>query len=78
MAQDDPGRGSTLDSRRKYMFRVADGQGLGSCDTGEWRPGGQRYGEQADEAGSRQRTAINLARLKHDEVSRGFELATPN
>jgi len=38
----------------------------------------QRHGEQADEAGSRQRTAINLASLKHDEVSRGFELATPN
>ena len=37
----------------------------------------QRHGEQADEAGSRQRTAINLASLKHDEVSRGFELATP-
>jgi selenocysteine-specific elongation factor len=38
----------------------------------------QRHGEQADEAGSRQRTAINLAGLKHDEVSRGCELATPN
>jgi selenocysteine-specific elongation factor len=38
----------------------------------------QRHGEQADEAGSRQRTAINLASLKHDEVSRGFELATPH
>lgn len=38
----------------------------------------QRHGEQADEAGSRQRIAINLASLKHDEVSRGFELATPN
>ncbi|MDA1162746.1 MAG: selenocysteine-specific translation elongation factor, partial [Planctomycetota bacterium] len=37
----------------------------------------QRHGEQADEAGSRQRTAINLAGLKHDEVSRGCELATP-
>ena len=38
----------------------------------------QRHGEQADEAGSRQRTAINLAGLKHDEVSRGDELATPD
>ena len=38
----------------------------------------QRHGEQADEAGSRQRTAINLAGLKHDEVLRGCELATPN
>ena len=38
----------------------------------------QRHGEQSDEAGSRQRTAINLASLKHDEVSRGFELATPS
>jgi selenocysteine-specific elongation factor len=38
----------------------------------------QRHGEQADEAGSRQRTAINLASLKHDEVSRGDELATPD
>tara|TARA_R110002072_G_scaffold173600_2_gene328266 strand:- start:27072 stop:29006 length:1935 start_codon:yes stop_codon:yes gene_type:complete len=38
----------------------------------------QRHGEQADAAGSRQRTAINLASLKHDEVSRGFELATPD
>ena len=37
----------------------------------------QRHGEQADEAGSRQRTAINLAGLKHDEVLRGCELATP-
>lgn len=37
----------------------------------------QRHGQQADEAGSRQRTAINLAGLKHDEVSRGCELATP-
>ena len=38
----------------------------------------QRHGEQADAAGSRQRTAINLAGLKHDEVSRGDELATPD
>lgn len=37
----------------------------------------QRHGQQAEEAGSRQRTAINLASLKHDEVSRGCELATP-
>lgn len=37
----------------------------------------QRHGEQAEEAGSRQRTAINLAGIKHDEVSRGCELATP-
>ena len=37
----------------------------------------QRHGESSDEAGSRQRTAINLAGLKQDEVQRGFELATP-
>lgn len=36
----------------------------------------ERHGEQADQAGSRQRTAINLAGIKHDEVSRGCELAT--
>ncbi len=36
----------------------------------------ERHGEQTDEAGSRQRTAINLAGVKHEEVSRGFELAT--
>ena len=37
----------------------------------------QQHGESSDEAGSRQRTAINLAGLKQDEVSRGCELATP-
>ncbi|MHC4875204.1 MAG: selenocysteine-specific translation elongation factor [Planctomycetota bacterium] len=37
----------------------------------------QRHGESSDEAGSRQRTAINLAGLKQDEVARGCELATP-
>lgn len=36
----------------------------------------ERHGEQTDEAGSRQRTAINLAGLKHDDVSRGCEIAT--
>ena len=36
----------------------------------------ERHGEHSDQAGSRQRTAINLAGLKHDEVSRGCELAT--
>jgi selenocysteine-specific elongation factor len=39
--------------------------------------GVQQHGESSDEAGSRQRTAINLAGLKQDEVSRGCELATP-
>lgn len=37
----------------------------------------QQHGEQSDLAGSRQRTAINLAGIKHDEAGRGFELATP-
>ncbi|MBI1310240.1 selenocysteine-specific translation elongation factor [bacterium] len=37
----------------------------------------QHHGEKSEEAGSRQRTAINLAGLKQDEVSRGCELATP-
>ncbi len=37
----------------------------------------QQHGESSDEAGSRQRTAINLAGLKQDEVQRGCELATP-
>lgn len=37
----------------------------------------QQHGESSDEGGSRQRTAINLAGLKQDEVSRGCELATP-
>lgn len=36
----------------------------------------ERHGEQTEEAGSRQRTAINLAGIKHEEVSRGCELAT--
>ena len=36
----------------------------------------ERHGEQTDEAGSRQRTAINLAGVKHEEVSRGCELST--
>lgn len=36
----------------------------------------ERHGEQTVEAGSRQRTAINLAGVKHEEVSRGCELAT--
>ena len=36
----------------------------------------ERHGEQTEEAGSRQRTAINLAGVKHEEVSRGCELAT--
>jgi len=37
----------------------------------------EHHGEQSDQAGSRQRTAINLAGLKHEDVSRGCELATP-
>ena len=36
----------------------------------------ERHGEQTDGAGSRQRTAINLAGVKYEEVSRGCELAT--
>jgi len=36
----------------------------------------QNHGEDADDAGARQRTAINLAGVKHDEVFRGNELAT--
>ncbi len=37
----------------------------------------QNHGLQADDAGARQRTAINLAGVKQDDVSRGTELATP-
>ena len=36
----------------------------------------ERHGEHTDEAGCRQRTAINLAGVKQDEVARGCELAT--
>ena len=36
----------------------------------------QNHGADSDDAGVRQRTAINLAGVKHDEVSRGVELAT--
>ncbi|MFP6766435.1 MAG: selenocysteine-specific translation elongation factor [Planctomycetaceae bacterium] len=36
----------------------------------------ERHGEQTAEAGSRQRTAINLAGVKYEDVSRGCELAT--
>jgi selenocysteine-specific elongation factor len=36
----------------------------------------ERHGEQSEEAGSRQRTAINLAGVKQEEVSRGCELAS--
>ena len=53
-------------------------------DTLEMWPGGrevrvrsvQNHGADSDDAGVRQRTAINLAGVKHDEVSRGVELAT--
>jgi selenocysteine-specific elongation factor len=37
----------------------------------------QNHGIQADDSGARQRTAINLAGVKNDEVERGQELATP-
>jgi len=36
----------------------------------------QNHGADSDDAGVRQRTAINLAGVKYDEVSRGVELAT--
>ena len=36
----------------------------------------ERHGEQTEAAGSRQRTAINLAGVKYEQVSRGCELAT--
>ncbi|MED5399683.1 MAG: selenocysteine-specific translation elongation factor [Planctomycetota bacterium] len=36
----------------------------------------QNHGSDSDDAGVRQRTAINLAGVKYDEVSRGVELAT--
>lgn len=39
--------------------------------------GVQHHGRQADLAAARQRTAINLASVKGDEVERGMELATP-
>ncbi len=38
----------------------------------------QNHGSKADECGARQRTAINLAGVKLDELSRGRELATPD
>ena len=37
----------------------------------------QHHGSQADDATARQRTAINLAGIKTDEVLRGMELASP-
>lgn len=39
--------------------------------------GVQHHGSQADDAIARQRTAINLAGVKTDEVERGMELASP-
>lgn len=39
--------------------------------------GVQHHGSQADDASTRQRTAINLAGVKTDEVERGMELASP-
>lgn len=36
----------------------------------------EQHGEQSGEAGSHQRTAINLAGIKHEEVTRGCELAS--
>ncbi len=39
--------------------------------------GVQHHGSQADDASARQRTAINLAGVKTDEVERGMELASP-
>jgi selenocysteine-specific elongation factor len=39
--------------------------------------GVQHHGQQADSAAARQRTAINLAGVKHEEVERGMELASP-
>ena len=39
--------------------------------------GVQHHGSQADDASARQRTAINLAGVKTDEVERGKELASP-
>ena len=36
----------------------------------------QNHGADSDDAGVRQRTAINLAGVKYDEVARGVELAT--
>ncbi len=37
----------------------------------------QSHGTQNDDAGARQRTAINLAGVKNEEIARGHELATP-
>lgn len=39
--------------------------------------GVQHHGQQAESAAARQRTAINLAGVKHEEVARGMELASP-
>lgn len=39
--------------------------------------GVQHHGQQAEHAAARQRTAINLAGVKTDEIQRGMELATP-
>ena len=39
--------------------------------------GVQHHGQQADSAAARQRTAINLAGIKNEEVDRGMELASP-
>ena len=39
--------------------------------------GVQHHGSQADDASARQRTAINLAGVKTDEVERGMELGSP-
>ena len=37
----------------------------------------QNHGRGADDSGARQRTAINLAGVKNEEISRGRELASP-
>lgn len=37
----------------------------------------QSHGAQNDDAGARQRTAINLAAVKNEQIVRGHELATP-
>jgi selenocysteine-specific elongation factor len=39
--------------------------------------GVQKHGLPADDSGSRQRTAVNLAGVKTEEIARGQELATP-
>jgi selenocysteine-specific elongation factor len=39
--------------------------------------GVQHHGQQADNAAARQRTAINLAGVKTEEIERGMELASP-